>query len=359
VAGASVVDNGIVSRTRGDTVHRHRPITSAWLGLLALSCAPTEPGDELGGQSGSLRDDPLDLPEDVDTIDYQQAVDAALEVVLASDLATTWQGHVGMLASGDATCPAVFLGAPEDAMADDDDELVSWVGGCEVDGSDYDGFVTWSSAVDPESGEGARSLSGDASVVAGNGDTRFQFDGEASDSVVWTGPDDFVYTSTIEGQVSGVETFDASSAVPGGFRGNVTLTTGSDGTLQLDANLFLFGQPLLDRFDSVVVDLEFTDECGEEPLGYVGLRGIDGYWFDVYFMPRYDPDEGTVDAQAYPYEIIDDAVCDGCGHLFVRNVAIEDAGLVCPDFSGIRSSTSAPPIDDYVLTLHDPPWETE
>ena len=324
---------------------------------LVLSCAPAEPGDELGGQSGSLRDDPLELPDDVTTIDYVQAVDQALAVVIASDLATAWRGHMQMLESGDATCPPVFLGAPEDADMDDEDAL-SWAADCSVDGNAYDGFLTWTTEVDPASGAGSRTLGGDAQVAAGNGDVSFQFDGEASDSVVWSGTD-FTYSSTVEGQVSGLAMFGADSAVPGGFRGNVAIDTSTAGNLTLDANLFLFGEPLLGRFDSIVVDLEFTEDCPDEPVGYVGIRGIDGYWFDVYFLPRYDPDDGTVDSQAYPYEIIDDAVCDGCGHLFVRNVQIDDVSLVCPDFGGVRSSATAPSIDEYVLTLHDPPWETE
>lgn len=324
---------------------------------LVLSCAPAEPGDELGGQSGSLRDDPLELPEDVEEIDYVRAVDQALAVVVASDLATAWRGHIEVLEAGDASCPPVFLGAPEDAQMDDEDAL-SWAAGCSVDGNDYDGFLTWTTDVPPGETSGSRTLTGDAQVTRGNGDVEFQFDGEASDAVTWT-DGAFSYTSSIEGQVAGLAMFGSDSAVPGGFRGNVAIDTSSAGNLTLDANLFLFGEPLLGRFDSIVADLEFTDECSEEPVGYVGIRGTDGYWFDVYFLPRYDPDDGTVDSQAYPYEIIDDAVCDGCGHLFVRNVQIEDVPLVCPDFGGVRSSVTAPAVDEYVLTLHDPPWETE
>ena len=322
---------------------------------LVASCVPAEPGDQLGGQSGSLRDDPLELPEDVDVIDYDVAVTQAIAVALGADLASTWRGHVQMMENGDATCPRVFLGAPEDE--DMDEDVISWAGSCSTGGLDYTGTVTWQTEVDTEGG-GGRSLTGDAEVADANGNVQFQFDGEASDDVTWT-DGGFSYGSSIEGQVSGLAMFGADSAVPGGFRGNVDLATASDGTMTIDANLYLFGEPLLGRFDSVVLDIEFQEGCADEPVGYVGLRGTDGYWFDVYFMPKFAADDPTVEAQAYPYEIIDNPVCDGCGHLFVRNVRVDAVPDVCPDFGSLAGALSAPPVDEYVLTLHDPPWETE
>lgn len=238
-----------------------------------------------------------------------------------------------------------------------DDGIVMWSGGCAVGGLDFDGDLSWTTTVDPETGEAQRDLFGDAEVHRGS-DLEFGFDGEASDSVAWV-DGGFVYQSSIEGQVSGLAIYGADASIPGGFRGAVELATTSEGGLAVDANLYLFGEPLLGRFDSVVADLEFLDDCGSEPVGYLGLRGTDGYWFDVYFLPRFAPDDPSVEAQAYPYEIIDDPVCDGCGHLFVRNVRVDAVPQVCPDFGSLKASLTAPTVDEYVLTLHDPPWETE
>jgi hypothetical protein len=339
---------------------RHTSITL--VAALVAGCQPIETGDELGGQSGSLRDDPLELPDDVETLDYDQAITQAVAVALGADLATAWRGHVAMLEGSEEGCPSVFLGAPEDAMTDDE-EVVSWAGTCSTGPLDYDGFVTWQTEVD-EAGGGTRSLAADAVVLDGAGDVQFEFDGEASDDVTWFDGGGFSYSSSIEGRVSGLAMFGSDSAVPGGFRGNVDVATSSDGSMTIDANLYLFGEPLLGRFDSVVLDIEFREGCSDEPVGYVGLRGVDGYWFDVYFLPKVpleeiDPNALTVEAQAYPYDIIEDPVCDGCGHLFVRNVRIDSVQQVCPDFGSLAAGLSAPPVDEYVLTLHDPPWETE
>jgi hypothetical protein len=242
-------------------------------------------------------------------------------------------------------------------MFDMEDDVLSWAGPCSEGGVDYDGAISWLTEVDGGGQAATRSVGGDISITGPDG-VALTFDGEGDDAATWTG-DGFSYTSTVEGEVAGSSVFSSDSPLAGGWRGDSTLSYDSDGALVVQANLFLFGAPLMDRFDAVVVDIEFLPECSDEPVGHVGLRGVDGYWFDVYFLPRYAIDDPSAIASAYPYELIDEPVCDGCGHLFVRNVPIVDAAPICPDFDGLRSALVAPAVDEYIMTLHELPWDAE
>lgn len=329
--------------------------TIALLGFFA-ACVPPEPVERPGGQSGSLKEE-LPQPEDVDTIDYEAALAEAMRLALAADLASPWRGHIELLSATDGECPTFFIGAPEDAMNGDEDNL-SWAGSCDSGPLAFDGFMTWNLEID-ETGAGAsREASGDARMTD-DGALALEFDGEANDSVTWDGNGGFSYSSTVEGQFSGPLVYSESSPVPGGFRGASSITYTNGGISSIDANLFLFGDPLLDRFDAVVLDLEFAEDCADEPIGYIGLRGTDGYWFDIYFLPRFEAGNPTAEAQAYPYELIDNPTCDGCGNLFVRNVRAEQPNIVCPDFAGVTANLTAPTVDEYILTLHDLPWDGE
>ena len=240
-----------------------------------------------------------------------------------------------------------------------DEDVLSWAGACDDSGVTYDGFLTWQNAVADDASSGTRSLTGEGQITDADG-LQLSFDGDASDATTWEPGGGFSYTSSVEGQVSGDAVYGDGSPVPGGWRGDATLDYDASGNLTIDANLFLFGEPLIDRFDAVVVDLSFDADCGSEPRGHVGLRGTDGYWFDVYFLPPFDVDAPeSAESNAYPYELIDVATCDGCGTLFVRNVLIDGAAPVCPDFDGARAALAAPAVGDYILTLHELPWETE
>ncbi len=325
------------------------------VGVALGGCVPPEPVRE-GGQSGSLKEE-LPLPEDVDTIDYERAALEAVRLALAADLVAPWGGHVDLLSSTDGECPTLFIGQPEDAQVGDEDNL-SWSGSCTSGALDFNGFMTWDMEIDEEGNSATREAGGDARMFD-DGDLALEFDGEANDSVTWLPDGGFSYASTIEGQFSGALVYGSDSPVPGGFRGASDVAYGSDGTLHVDANLYLFGDPLLDRFDAIAVDIDFEEGCTDEPVGYIGLRGIDGYWFDIYFLPRFAEDDPSAAAQAYPYELIEDPTCDGCGNLFVRNVRPEQPNLVCLDFSPIASELSAPPADAYIMTLHDLPWDEE
>ncbi len=325
------------------------------LALVALAaCVSPEPVDRPGGQSGSLKEE-LPQPEDVGTLDFERATVEAVRLALAADLVAPWRGHIDLLSRSDGECPNLFIGQPEDAMTGDEDNL-SWEGTCTSGALDFEGFMTWDLTVEADSA--SREASGDARMFD-DGELSLEFDGEANDSVSWTPDGGFAYSSTVEGQFSGPLVYGNSSPVPGGFRGASEISYGSDGTIHVAANLYLFGDPLLDRFDAIVVDIDIDEGCPEEPVGYVGLRGNDGYWFDIFFLPRYAEDDISAVAGAFPYELIDNPTCDGCGNLFVRNVPSDQPNLVCPDFGSATSELSAPSVDEYILTLHDLPWDSE
>ncbi len=341
----------------------HTPTTrfSAILVLALAGCNAVEPGAKpdrcAGGQSGCLKEE-LPMPEDVDKIDYGRAASEAVRLALAADLVAPWRGHVDLLSRSDGECPTLFIGQPEDAMVGDEDNL-SWAGSCSYDDTlEFNGFMTWDMAID-EDGTGASREAGGDALIFEDGELALEFDGEATDSVTWLPGGGWSYASTMEGQFSGPVAYGADSPVPGGFRGSSDVAYDSSGTLHVDANLYFFGDPLLDRFDAIAVDIDFEDGCTDEPLGYIGLRGTDGFWFDIYFLPRYAADDPTAAASAYPYELIEDPTCDGCGSLFVRNVRAELPNDVCPDFASVAAGLGAPTIDEYVMTLHDLPWDEE
>jgi hypothetical protein len=129
-----------------------------------------------------------------------------------------------------------------------------------------------------------------------------------------------------------------------------------------DASNWVAGMP---RFTSIRFDLEFTEECDQEPAGFIGIRGDEGFWFDVYFLPKPDIEAGSAQANAFPYEDIDNVECDGIGTLFARNVDLDtleatNAGWsreFAPDFAGVIASLPMPTLDQYIYTVRDIPLE--
>ena len=117
----------------------------------------------------------------------------------------------------------------------------------------------------------------------------------------------------------------------------------------------------MSRFNSVRFQLSFDADCPEEPHGYVGIRGNEGFWFDVYFLPLYDLADDSAQSNAYPYELIDNAECDGFGTLFSRNVDLSDqedgtwSREIAPDFASVVAALPTPTLADYVFTLRHLP----
>jgi hypothetical protein len=349
--------------------------------VAAVACIP-EPRP--GSQIGSLREpEPSPAPpSDLKDLDMRAVVQEALALGGLTTLSAAWTGHMASLDSAPASCPAIWMGPlPEDLVEVDMDMEqagMSWLANCVTDPGNltFSGFTHWSTEI-VEDVSGARALVADAEVTDSAGGLLFAFDGEASDSLdLATGQ----YSSLLDGEItgslvglgSGLRTggeFEASwnQAAGSGLRlfGTVTAFDGFGPPDERDPsdspeleNLPGWSQGM-PRFTSVRYDLQFSEECPEEPMGFLGIRGNEGFWFDVYFLPIYDPEEDTFQSKAFPYEEIDNVSCDGIGTLFARNVSLKEADTedpdwsreVQPDFAGTISSLQTPSIEDYIYTL--------
>lgn len=337
-----------------------------------------------GTNIGALREPDPDpaLPTDTTTLDMARVVEDALVLGGTATLAATWMGHVAALENGTSACPTVWVGPlPEgiDIDIDEDTPGLSWAADCTAAGSgaSYGGFVHWSATLNGT--EGARDLVADATVAAANGDVLYAFDGAATDAFDASSGQ---YASAFNGEISG-----SLVGLAGGVRTGAEFTASwGAGALALNGGLTVDGgwgppdnrdpatSPELDdvsfttgmpRFTSVVFDLEFRPDCPNEPYGYVGMRGNEGYWFDVYFLPKYTQEEDFSSATAFPYEEIDNVTCDGIGTLFARNVSLKakDEELtdwsreITPDFGTVFAALPTPNLDAYVYTLRNLPLE--
>lgn len=352
---------------------------AALLVSLVAACQLNPPG---GTQIGALREpDPApEPPSDFRALDMTAAVEDALRIGGVTTLSTAWAGHLGALDAARGGCPTIWIGGLPEEIADIDmngDPGMSWLADCTTDPgrTDYAGFTHWTTGI-VEGQSGTRELVSDAIVTDTDGTVLFDFDGSASDQLDVTTS---TYTSVLNGELggtlagvgSGLRTggeFEASWSVDGSLRlfGTVTTFDGfgpadtRDASAPELANLPGWA-PGMPRFTSVRLDLSFGPECGAEPIGFVGIRGNEGFWFDVYFLPNPEFEEGTAQFKAFPYEEIDNLACDGVGTLFARNVNLEAyddedpswSRDITPDFAGVLGGMALPTLDTYVYTLRD------
>lgn len=346
--------------------------------LLALSAC-----GKGGDDSGDAGTDPsLDTPAaelvmpDLDGVDIDQSFADALEIALRSNTQVAWAGHTGSLARQHTGCPDLYVGPP--AALVDDDQIAedasgtSWYDDCTTPGGlFYRGLMYWEATAtgegDPEdsagqTATGRRSLIG-AGVVGDETDTRFQFRGDATDSVnrvTAPGYERWTYSSAIAATVSGLDAFDPIAALtPGGWRADLyTYASGGDADfLEVRGDVYLFEHRIQGRFDSVSLDIELPgptgaspDACTLEPRGWIGIRDENAFWIDVVFLPL----EGSA-VPVPDYEDPDYSVCDGCGKVYVRGVEADPIGEVCPDFGALWQGgvIDVPALSDYVLDVID------
>jgi hypothetical protein len=340
------------------------------IGLLAMAlvgCKKEEPEPVDTGTEPEQIENDFPLPEDLDTIDFVTSFQNALDTLVTVSTQRPWQGHSRSLDSRRVGCPDFWSGPFLDAGVEvGHEDGVSWSDDCRTESSlYYDGWIWWVFDVvesgDPGSLEGrvseaSRRMEGDG--IVGNDDgVRFEFDGVASDSFYRLEADGysrFVYSSAIDATVTGRDVFDADSLTPGGFRSDLFLyVTGGDvDTFEARGDIYLFGPELMERFDSIGVDVWLPGasgaapgDCTLEPLGWIGLRDAEAYWYDVVFLPRSRDD---IIGEEYPNDPL--SICDGCGRLYVQGV--EQEIEVCLDFSTIFDEFPLPDPDDYVLPLH-------
>lgn len=360
--------------------------TIAVLTLLA-ACAPEPPN---GSQIGAIREPDPDPapPSDLTDIDLDRAIADALALAGVATAQTAFAGHLDTMAMGDVGCPQVWAGPlPEDLVTlelDEEDDGLSWLADCDTRGGvTFDGFAHWTTAMDGgDTGGAARSVVADATVSRGT-EVLWSFLGSAADTF---DPATGAYASAFSGTITGT-----MAGAGGGLRaqnntesdnGGFVAEWGPDGSLHLAGAVQAFdgfgpvdgrsgdepelrslptwkrGQP---RFTSVRYDLTFGPDCAEEPLGFIGLRGNEGFWFDVFFLPIYPVDEESADADAFPFENIENQTCDGIGTLFSRNIDLaaideQDANWsreFAPDFDAARATLPSPTLEAYIYTLRN------
>ncbi len=360
--------------------------------LAALAACQVEPPK--GTQIGAIREpDPSPAPpSDLTDLDMGAAVADALALAGIVTSASAFQGHLATMdRSTSRTCPPIWAGLPPEDLVEidlgDDEGGVSWLASCTTDETTYDGFAHWTTTIDDGEGTASRSLVADASVSDGGGGVLWAFDGESADTLdTTTGAYASSFSGVITGSLSGLgEGLRAQNNTEDGDGGFVAEWS-PDGAMRFAGSVEAFdgygpvdrrdgSEPELEgvtgwspgrpRFTSVRFDLTFDATCAEEPYGFLGLRGNEGFWFDVYFLPIYDPGEDTAQSNAFPFESIDNQSCDGVGTLFSRNIDLKGIEAsepgwsreLSPDFDAIRSSLPTPTLESYVYTLRHLPSE--
>lgn len=358
-----------------------------------LAACQTDP--PAGSQIGAIREpDPAPAPpSDLARIDLERAIEDALALAGIVTTQSAFVGHLSTMERGERNCPQLWTGPlPEDLVdleIDGEDGGLSWLSDCSTAaGLSYAGFAHWTTALadDEAGGVATRTLVADAEVTDGQ-DVLWAFRGEAADSF-----DDAAglyassFTGTITGSLAGVgsglRAQNNTASDDGGFRA----AWGPDGSMTFSGSVEAFDgygpadqrtgdEPELEgittwrkgapRFTSVRFDLTFSPDCRDEPIGFLGMRGNEGFWFDVYFLPIYPVDEDTAQSNAFPFEQIDNQTCDGTGTLFSRNVdlaALDEADdnwsrELAPDFDAVRDNLPSPSLESYVFTLRHLPQE--
>ncbi len=335
------------------------------LAALLLSCSR----DEEPVNTGDPVQD-LVLP-DIEGVDMPTAYGSALAMAMSVTLTTPWRGNIDILDLGHEGCPDLYVGAPEDADLDDDEQFgISWFDYCETPGGlYYGGYVVWDGTVsgegdaDSDAGrttEGSRSMLANA-IVGDNDDVLYEFKGEGSDSLYLVeapGYTRWAYSSLIEATVTGDAVSELTGADGGGWRTDLYLyaTGGNADYIESRGNIFLFDTLISERFDSVAMDLTFSgptgsspDACTAEPVGWIGLRDENAYWYDLVFQPADSTDSSdTTTDTTY-------GACDGCGTLYVRGIETTEYGEVCMDFSWLWASDpiTLPAPEDFLFTVRD------
>ena len=340
--------------------------------------------DGQGSQIGSLKESSVPQPPaDLEDLDIAAAVREALRIGGIATMATAWSAHVASLGYGSDVCPNTWLGAPPERFVDidgldEDAEALSWFDNCTTtQGNSFQGFSYWENQVDMAQSEGNRTILMDAQIRDGAGNLLFDFDGESTDQLQGGVYSSSMTARVLEGSLLGLGS---------GIRGELDASWSGSG-MELFGAVHLedgFGPPDMrspslsaspeltnvtdweqgmPRFTSVRFDLDFDGDCPLEPRGYVGVRGNEGFWFDVYFLPKYDPVEDLSRAASFPFEAIDNLECDGIGTLFVRNLDLRQAERVSPDwsrelqfdFGTIIAGMPTPDIAGFTFSLQDLP----
>jgi len=336
--------------------------------VLALAACSDEGAPTATDTGATEAENAFPLPPDIETIDWQSVFQEAITTLKSVNTQAVWRGHLASLETRQAGCPDFWSGEfTVGTQTVGEADGVAWYDDCRLqDGVFYDGWLTWTADVleegDEKTYEGRTSdadrvIEGDA-VVGDDDGVRLEFDGTARDSLYRLeaiGYERFVYSSLVEGTLTGRDVFEGTTT-PQGFRTDLLLNiTGGDvDTFEARGNAYLFQPQLQERFDSIQVDMFMPgpsgaglDDCTLEPVGWLGVRDPEAYWYDVVFLPRF-----REDLAERPYDNPELSECDGCGRLYIQG--IEQEGVdVCIDFSFLfDGSFPLPDADEYVLPFH-------
>lgn len=323
------------------------------------------------GDTGVALGDPpgeLVLP-DLDGIDLTTAFSEAIELSLDVSLDLAWRSNTQSLTLRHEGCPDIYVGAPNDGDFEADEQYpgLAWNDYCSTPGGlYYGGYVYWSSALsgegDPTTAEG-RTLNGSRSmeanaVVGDNNSVLFEFKGTGSDSMYLAEAKDYtrwVYSTLMEATVTGDAVAESGGSKEGWRTDLYVYATGGDAdALELRGNVFFFQPRIQERFDSVAMEVSFAgpngaapDACTLEPVGWMGLRDSNAYWYDLVFQPT-SVEEGAEPDTEY-------SACDGCGTLYIRGVETVEYGEVCLDFSWLWTETTVtlPEPEDFITTIRE------
>ncbi len=338
---------------------------SRWLvGLVLAACSGgEEPVEDTGAGEVEQR---FPVPEDVGTLDWQAIFTEAVDLMVAVNTQAPFNAHRSTMDTRVRGCPDFWTGEFTVGLETVGDARgVSWYDDCLLDsGLYYDGWLWWQTDVvefgDPKTDKGRvsdafRQMEGNA-VVGDDKGVRFEFKGTATDTLSQTvAPyyERFTYSTTVRGTVTGRDAFEGT-ATPRGYRTDLFMyVTGGDAdAFEARGNVYMFEPQLRDRFDSIQVDFSLRGEnaaapgdCIEEPLGWIGVRDANAYWYDVVFQPRSTDD---IVGERFPNKEL--SACDGCGRLYVQG--IEQPVDVCVDFSFLFDGRfPVPDADEFVLPI--------
>lgn len=308
------------------------------------------------------------LPEDIHKIVWETVFTDAVSLMVTVNTQGPWRAHRSTMETRQLGCPDFYAGEFTVGLQTvGDDDGISWFDDCLTpSGLYYDGWLWWETDVvefgDPTTDDGRtsdayRRVEGDALVGDDKG-VRLEFDGEATDSFYKLeayGYERFVYSTSIRATVTGRDVF-ADSLTPDGYRTDLfmNITGGDIDVFQARGNVYMFDAQLHDRFDSIEVDMAMVGpggaapgDCTQEPLGWIGVRDPNAYWYHVVFQPRA---EENIVGETYVNDEL--SLCDGCGRLYVQGVEQEGVD-VCIDFSFLfDGGFPLPDADDFVLPIH-------
>lgn len=272
--------------------------------------------------------------------------DAAVSSVRMSE---PWRGLEGSLGLADPGCPTLYAGPPDGAEGLEGG--ASWADDCVTSGGwSFDGWAWWDVDLQVEAGEepgdtqtvdARRRMAGDG-VVLHDG-LVWGFVGEAEDAFT-TGEEDGATTMSYESQLDYMYQGAGYAAAYRVQMYSAVLRTDVE-TYTFRGELTTPGALIEERFDTVRLDTTWEDadgvNCAREPRGYIGLRDLDGVWFELVFSPT---DDGE-------WAEVEDTDCDACGTLYVGGVAWD---RLCPGISRdtVEEWIETPSTEEYVFSLH-------